>query len=369
MRVSLFLNHACNLRCAYCYNGDKFSRRMPWEVARLGVELALAQPGSKHRVSFFGGEPLMEMPLIKRVMEHCVQRAEQTGVELYHLVVTNAVLLDEDKLRYLLDHDVYVALSVDGCQRAHDATRPYADGSSSYHRVSANARRLLAERPGNKVIAVIDPLNVDWLGDSFDALLDMGARNLSMNVNYEGEWEEPERARFEEALHDLGDRYIAAYREGTAFTLNMFDSKIVTHLKLGYADRDRCDFGCEEVAVSPRGRLYPCDRLVGMDERDEVIIGDVHGGIDPVRRDALIAEKNLVLGDCTDCAVVHRCMHWCGCVNHAMTGSVGGVAGLLCWFEQRMIEQSDRVAAVLFEEENPGFIQRFYAPRVRRPQC
>jgi uncharacterized protein len=367
MRVSLFLNHACNLACRYCYNGEHFSRAMPWDVAKAGVELALAQPGSKHRVSFFGGEPLLEMALIRRVMDYCAQRKDETGIDLYHLVVSNAVLLDEEKLGYFLDNDVYVAVSVDGCRQAHEATRCFADGSSSYDRVRANATRLFAERPGNKVIAVIDPLNVDWLGDSFDALLAMGARNLSMNVNYEGRWEEPERARFERALRQLGDRYIAAYRRGAAFTLNMLDSKIVTHLKLGYADGDRCDFGCEEVAVSPRGRLYPCDRLVGMDDQDDIVIGDVFEGIDPQRRDALIAEKNKVMDDCADCAVVHRCMHWCGCVNHAMTGSVGGVAGLLCWFEQRMIEEADRVASILFQEENPGFIRRFYAPRVRNP--
>ncbi len=369
MRVSLFLNHACNLACRYCYNGEHFSRSMPWEVAKAGVELAIDQPGSKHRISFFGGEPLLEMDMIRRVMDYCRQRQDETGGELYHLVVTNGVLLDQAKLDYFLEHDVYVAMSIDGCRAAHEATRCFADGSSSYDRVTQNARRLLAAKPSNKVIAVIDPLNVDHLGDSFDALLDLGARNMSMNVNYEGSWEEPERDRFLVALRDLGDRYIAAYRGGKAFTLNMFDSKIVTHLKLGYANSDRCDFGCEEVAVSPRGRLYPCDRLVGMDDRDDVIIGDVFEGIDPVRRDKLIAEKNEILDDCADCAVGHRCMHWCGCVNHAMTGSVGGVSGLLCWFEQRMIEESDRVASVLFQEENPGFIRRFYAPRVKATPC
>ena len=367
MRLSLFLNHACNLRCRYCYNGEKFSRAMPWEVVERAVELGLGQPGGKHRVSFFGGEPLMEMDLIRRTLALCRERATALGVDLHHLVVSNAVLLDEDKLRFFLDNDIYVAVSVDGCREAHEATRAFPDGSSSYDVVSRNARRLLAERPGNKVICVIDPANVDWMAESFDALLALGARNLSMNVNYEGIWEEPERARFERALRALGERYAAAYRRGEAFTLNLFDSKIVTHLKLGYADADRCDFGCEELAVSPRGRLYPCDRLVGMDTRDDVVIGDVWRGVDRARRDALIAEKNRVMEDCADCAVLHRCMHWCGCVNHAMTGSVGGVAGLLCWFEQRTIEEADRVAATLFEEQNPAFLRRFYAPRLRRP--
>ena len=40
MRVVLFLDHACNLRCNYCYIGPKFQRRMPWEIARRGIDLA-----------------------------------------------------------------------------------------------------------------------------------------------------------------------------------------------------------------------------------------------------------------------------------------------------------------------------------------
>jgi hypothetical protein len=58
-------------------------------------------------------------------------------------------------------------------------------------------------------------------------------------------------------------------------------------------------------------------------------------------------------------------MHWCGCVNHAMTGSVGGVDGLLCWFEQLRIEPADGVASVLCDERYPVFMRRFYAPLLR----
>jgi hypothetical protein len=104
---------------------------------------------------------------------------------------------------------------------------------------------------------------------------------------------------------------------------------------------------------------------VGEDTRDDVVIGDVFEGVDPVRRDALIAAKNAILPDCAECALQPRCVHWCGCVNRAMTGQVGDVHGLLCWFEQRLIGQADRCASTLFEEENDGFVRRFVAPRLK----
>ena len=212
-----------------------------------------------------------------------------------------------------------------------------------------------------KTISVIDPANVDWLGESLEHLLGLGLRHLSFNLNYEGDWNEANRTRFEKAIDDMGDAYIAAYRKGFAFKVNLFDAKIITHVKGGYACGDRCDFGCDELAVSPSGKLYPCDRLIGEDDRDDVVIGDVWKGVDLMARKKLIDSKNEVKDDCEDCEAQGRCMHWCGCVNYAMTGSVGGVSGLLCWFEQTVIDAADRAAQTLYAERNPGFVKRFYS--------
>jgi len=365
VKVCLFLNHACNLRCSYCYNGRKFDRRMPDAVARRAVELAFEGGGEQDvQISFFGGEPLLEMPLLTRSIAQARHLADEQGRTVRFVVVTNGTLLQGRALDDLLDQRVYFGVSLDGCREAHDATRRYPDGRSSYGVVTRNLAALLSRGAGAglKVIAVIDPANVRDLPRSFDALLDLGVRQISMNVNYEAEWSDDARLRFQDSLAALGDRYLAAYRRGARFTLNLLDSKIVTHLKGGYACADRCDFGCGEVAVAPSGRLYPCDRLVGQDDRDDVVIGYIDTGIDPHLRDELIQRKNQVLSSCGDCALLPRCMHWCGCVNHAMTGTVGEVSGLLCWFEQQIIEQADRVATALYGERNEGFLLRFYGP-------
>jgi len=365
LKVCLFLNHACNLRCSYCYNGRKFDRRMPDEVALRAVELAFEAPdGQDVQISFFGGEPLLEMPLLQRSVDHALGLATRQQRTVRFVVVTNGTLLRSDTLDYLLQQRFYFGVSVDGCREAHDATRRFAHGGSSYDTVSRNIGTLLTRGAGAglRVIAVIDPANVHLMAESFDALLDLGARHVSMNVNYEADWDDEHRTLFAEALDVLGDRYVAAYRRGARFTLNLLDSKIVTHLNRGYACADRCDFGCEEVAVAPSGRLYPCDRLVGQDDREDVVIGHVDTGVDPARRDDLIRRKNQVLEGCADCALLPRCMHWCGCINRAMTGTVGEVSGLLCWFEQQVIELADRVAATLYDERCEGFLLRFYGP-------
>jgi uncharacterized protein len=360
MRLTLFLDHRCDLRCTYCYNGEKFARPMPAELARAAVDLVLARHPPLVQVGFFGGEPLLRLPLVQEVARYVRERtaAQERPVQL--VLTTNGTHLTADVARWLKAEDVFVGLSVDGCAAMHDSCRVRADGGGSHERVAAGLRHVLDAGLGLRTLTVIDPSNVRWLAESFDWLLDQGVRSLSFNVNYEGGWDEAARALFAAELERLADRYVAAWRRGLAFRLNVLDAKVVTHLKGGFSCGDRCDFGCEELAVSPTGQLYPCDRLVGEDDRADLVIGTVAGGVDVARRDALIAAKNDVLTECGDCELLPRCMHWCGCVNYAMTGSVGDVSGLLCWFERTIVAAADRAATTLYEEANPGFVARFY---------
>ena len=80
MELTLCVDHDCNLRCSYCYNGGKFSRLMPAEVMRRSVDLALASPPGQLDVSFFGGEPLLHPGFIEETLAH-VEAAVQTRPE------------------------------------------------------------------------------------------------------------------------------------------------------------------------------------------------------------------------------------------------------------------------------------------------
>jgi uncharacterized protein len=361
MRLTLFLDHACNLRCTYCYNGEKFTRAMPLDTAQRAVDLIVEAGIPLKQVGFFGGEPLIRYELMQEITRYVRTQTSGYKKPVTLVLTTNAALVTDDKISWFKDNRYHFGVSVDGCPTAHDACRIGTAGEGTYEQVATGVRRLLKAQLPVKSISVIDPANVDYLGESLHSLLALGLRHLSFNLNYEGNWDEANRARFEKALEDLTDAYIASYRRGIEFKLNLFDAKIITHIKGGFSCSDRCDFGCDELAVSPSGKLYPCDRLIGEDDRDEVVIGDVWKGVDIFSRDKLVSDKNQVLDECRECDVQARCMHWCGCVNYAMTGSVGGVSGLLCWFEQAVIEAADRAAETLYGEQNPTFIKRFYS--------
>src|SRR5690349_3802557 len=77
--LTLMVNHACNLRCNYCYTGAKFSAPMKAEIGTAAIERALRslRPGGRLDLSFFGGEPLLESARILGWMAHAQARARQ----------------------------------------------------------------------------------------------------------------------------------------------------------------------------------------------------------------------------------------------------------------------------------------------------
>jgi len=368
MKLTLFLNHRCNLRCTYCYTGRKFHRAMPGAVIRRAVEFGLSEADRGFLlISFFGGEPMLEIERMEQAVAHAEARARERGKRMFWAIATNGTLLDDRRLRLLKDHRFQVQVSLDGSPAAQDATRRFRNGRSSYRRIEPNLRRLLDEGFQVRVVAVIDPKNAAFLGESFDHLMDLGVRQILFSPNYTGDWDDAACETFEAALDDLGARYMARFRAGQDVRLDPLNGKVVTHLAQGYKEKNLCQFGQKEIAISPSGKIYPCDRLVAEDSNPEVCIGDLEGGLDVERRDAMVRAKNRPDPECDGCELRPRCMHWCGCANYETTGNVGQVAPVVCWFERCFIAQADRVANALYGERNPVFLRRFYVPEMPLP--
>lgn len=368
MDLTLSLNHRCNLRCSYCYGGRKQNRPMPLDVASRGLDLAFARPTPITHVLFFGGEPLLEPERIDVIATAARARADAAGVTVRFGLTTNGTLLDDERLSMLARHRALVTVSLDGVEPAHDCARRGPGGQPTFAKVVTGLRRTLERMGVARTISVVHPGNVQLLPESFSFIRSLGVRQLSFNVDYSAPWTAADLERLGEAYEGLADRALAAYRAGDDFVVRPLHSKIVSQLKGGFSAEDACDFGCRELAVAPSGNIYPCDRLIGEDGPAQrgLVIGHVNRGLDWPRLFALKRPKDAVKPSCDGCALLSRCSWWCGCVNHAATGRVDGVGGLVCAVEQHAIRAADRLAATLFAEANAPFVARYYTAAARR---
>jgi uncharacterized protein len=100
--------------------------------------------------------------------------------------------------------------------------------------------------------------------------------------------------------------------------------------------------------------------MVGEDDRSELAIGRVDTGIREDRVSALRALKDRVYAACSDCALRARCQHHCACRQIAVSGELGKLSRVYCEIEAQVIEQSDRLAEILWNENCSAFRSLYY---------
>lgn len=107
-QLILILTRECDFSCSYCPVKKERGAKMSWEIARKSLELFDEMRGEK--IKFFGGEPLLEFDLIKKIVEYQAEKRRGTKYEL----TTNGHLLDENKIEFMLKNDFDIHVSIDG---------------------------------------------------------------------------------------------------------------------------------------------------------------------------------------------------------------------------------------------------------------
>jgi uncharacterized protein len=122
--LQLVLSKNCNFRCKYCFmdfqqerrNGeDKSAAEMTPDIAETAMRKMLQLLKRNHNdclnVEFFGGEPLMNWPAIRRVLNTFGN--ESDGIQIRYSITTNGALITPEIAQMFRQHQVTVTVSVD----------------------------------------------------------------------------------------------------------------------------------------------------------------------------------------------------------------------------------------------------------------
>jgi uncharacterized protein len=352
MLLNLHVTGACNLRCDYCYASPKTTARMQWPTALGALQLASERDGEVH-VIFFGGEPLLELPLLRRVVRWCEQESAAPGRYRFQLV-TNGLLVDQEVCRWAAEHHVSVSVSLDGTQAAHELHR----GEGSW-RAAVDAVKLLRQsNPYLHVQMVLSPDTAPLLPASLQCIFDLGVRFVSTALDHAARWDSVSLAALGKAYGKAAALYEKKTLRGERFYLSCFDSRIRTRV-MGACERsERCSAGTQQWSVAPAGTIHPCVQFVGA--AGVHVLGSVDGGLDAAAIARFESDSEQEKQECRGCALLGRCSQWCACVNQAGTGSVTRVSPVLCEHERLLLPIADALAARLFRRRNSLFIHKHY---------
>lgn len=362
--ATFHLTHACNLRCDYCYTGEKFGIGMTAATARDAVtfahQLACEARAQHLEIVFFGGEPLLKHDLLCSIVDQVRVRAK--GMRVSFKMSTNGLLLSPRVIADLAAREVFVSLSIDGDPATQDAQRPDPQGRGSAAKLVDVIPRVLAWNPHTAVNCVITPKSAPNADESVKWLFAQGFRYVSTALDWGGNWTRRDLNALGKAYHRLGEWYVSETRRDSRFYLSCFDEKIQSRTRGPLELSERCAMGYRQFSIAPSGRLYPCVQFVKEDDQHEWCIGDVWQGFDDSKRGALLGCAEAPREECGGCALSDRCGSWCACMNYQGTGRLDTASPLVCEHDRLLTPIADRVANQLWKQRHPLFLHKHYNP-------
>jgi uncharacterized protein len=256
--LTVNLTTACNLRCKYCYQEQYDNRSLSLQHVQRALkqfsEVTILPLVSIH---FFGGEPLLEFPLMKEIISLC--KCKYPG--LTFSVVTNGTLLDKDIATFFKTNGINVIVSWDG----YGGYRVDSKGRDSSKQVLTN---ILEAAPILKdklwVRFTVTPDVKDLVGPICDLSKAQIRQIIVKDVSYEGNnIVRAEIKRQKELYRDLAVYYLKEHQQGRSFLLCargvgfstiLDDLSITNHRKLG------CQGGISKITLTADGDYIPCPR-------------------------------------------------------------------------------------------------------------
>jgi uncharacterized protein len=337
MQISLNMTHSCNLNCDYCYGDDGTYGGPPIKMSEVtafrAIDFLIKENGDAEdfRITLFGGEPLLNFDLVKKVISYVKKEAVKIGKNIHIGLTTNGILLDEEKSNYLLDEGVEVTISLDGPKDVQDVNRPIKKkgGASSYDLVFPQVKRFVKKAEAREGFHGFRATLTGPSMRKISKIIDFFAKFKNSKKVFDIAEYTPgsSRARIEVTDDDLL-KYKDFVKEqaklyGTDQMKEGFNP-FVGPLNLLHNKKKKkrpcLSAGVLYLGVSAEGDLFPCHRMVGCKETK---LGNLQKGYS--RNDWLEKYSRVHVYNsqiCSSCWVRYSCGGLCPATSYFLCGEM-----------------------------------------------
>jgi uncharacterized protein len=370
----LNVTNQCNLSCAYCYeysedkivdtaNGKK-PKFMSEETARESVEFMLRESGDNRvaYITFFGGETLLNFPVLQKTVAYARRRGAELGKEVEFSLTTNATLLRPEIVDFLVDNRVSVTISIDGPRELQDKFRVFHNGEGSYDIVAPKIRALLARhrsRPiGARVTLASGVTDVKRIYKHLTEEIgfrEVGFAPATTSSNRPYAISDSGMDGVLGQFSDLAFEFLEAAVENRHHGFsNVKDT--LEEIHKGVSKAFPCGAGLGLLGVATDGDVNLCHRFAGSDAHK---FGDVRSGIDRPAQAAFLEHHHIdEKTDCHTCWARPLCSGGCYHEAHTRHGDTARPNLHFCEWIRGWTDVCLRVYGEL-AERNPGYLARF----------
>lgn len=358
INITFQVTDACNLCCSYCYQINKGTHRMPFDIAKKFIDLLL---DNDERIlsyvdtneyqavilDFIGGEPFLEVELIDQIIDYFI---EQTIIRNHHWqyyymvsISTNGTLYFKPEVQdFIKKHKNHLSLgiTVDGHKELHDACRLFPDGTGSYDLAMAAVKDYSSTynrtMPSKVTLA---PANINQAASALIHLIEQGYEAINCNCVFEKGWTLEHATILYYELKKVADYLL---ENNKCYELSILNPANFHPKSLDDID-NWCGGNGRMLAVDYKGDIYPCVRYMESSLGDKVppvIAGNVYDGLmqNVECKNCIEALKkvnriNQSTEECINCSIAAGCA-WCQAYNYQDSGDFNHRATYICVMHQ-----------------------------------
>lgn len=340
--LTLQVTQCCNLRCSYCVYGGNYStrthsnHRMSQETAFKAIDFFVEHSGNTPvlNLAFYGGEPLLEFPLIKDCVRYIQDKAPSKQI-LFNMT-TNGTLFTEDVLEFCIENHLSPTFSLDGPEFIHDANRKYQNGKGSYQDVM-RAIQMINTHPRkseiNYFLSVVGNPENEYSSYSDFFTNNPIVKDIPINFNMVSSIGAKKKPLFERKYYEDQEYYKSMYmlyllgkvpeEKVSKLAKFQFEQVISLHKKLKKSFRSGkiaqhsgpCVPGRNKLFINVFGDFFPCEKV--SETAPAMCIGNLSTGFDfdKIRTDMNLGQ--LTEQECKKCWAFRFC-------NNCMLFANGG---------------------------------------------
>lgn len=262
---------------------------MSFDVAKRTIDYVFSEPklnSEKVVLDFIGGEPLLEINLINKIVEYFLEvavRLNHNWKDNYMIrITTNGLLYTsnpvQDFIRKYHKH-LNISISIDGDRQKTDAARIFPDGSGSYDKIIKAIPLWREQFPNEGTKMTISHDDLPHVFDSVLHLISLNIHKIDINPVLENVWRTGDDKILEHQLVRCAD-YIIDNNLEHIVDLSCFDES----LGMPIDSNTRFYYGiCGSFtfAVDYTGDIYTCLRFAKFSLRSKQArsIGNIYSGI------------------------------------------------------------------------------------------
>ncbi len=316
LNVIILPTYNCNFRCSYCY--ESFPNVVMSESTQNDVfeyVKKLLIDYESLNISWFGGEPLLELETIIRLSERFRALCKREGKTYLGDITTNGYLLTVDTFKKLLKCNIRTyQITIDGLQSTHDKYRYLVNGSGTYSTIMKNLINIRDNIKSTMFQIVLrtnmtkqlsDTLNEHLASIDKEFLRDFRFKHVCrIAFAYNNEYVKNDLLNTESLINssfnNLPQNLIN--ESNRKYFISSFKDFICGKASVCYAGKT------SSIVIDPLGKLMKC--TVCLDDEKNVV-GDIYSGIqnDKLKQWIERPVNSEVVRLCSDCPIYPICLN------------------------------------------------------------